>query len=269
MLAFFYTPAFSQQVREEDPENLLNYAYSTIAGSGWYKVGDRRVAILDIPFGVQMRDNQELTRVGIRLLLPVALGFNNFDTSAPFPESDDVSTVSFTPGIEVEIPIGDTWLLRPFGQLGYASDLDSSESATIYTAGMKARHQFAPLAPNHTGITLGGKMLVAGYQPDNANPDDLGLLAFGFDVQLPMRWQFANRLNYLALSVYGTYYFSEAEFANFIDDTDKVRNDVTVALALGGRPSFEVLGVEFDRIGIGYKRGDGIRAITLVTEFPF
>ena len=30
-----------------------------------------------------------------------------------------------------------------------------------------------------------------------------------------------------------------------------------------------ILGVPFDRIGIGYKRGDDIRAILLVTDFPF
>ena len=269
VLAFFCASAMAQEQRTNDPEDLLHYAYSTLTGSGWYKVGDRKVAILEAPFSWTLRDTQDYSRVGLNLLLPIAFGFNNFSSDDPIPESDDVSTVSFVPGLEVEIPLPHDWLLRPYGQFGFGSDIDSSENAWIYAGGIKARHQFAELRADQAGITMGVKGIISGYSPENGNDDNIGMIAFGFDVQLPQSWRFADRLTYLGLSVYGNYYLTEANFENFVEDSDDVRSEVTVALALGGKPDFELLGMTFDRIGLGYKRGDGIRAITLVTEFPF
>lgn len=273
VLAFFIAPAAAQvqgQEEVDDPENLLHYSYSTLLGTGWYKVGDRRVAVLEAPFAWRLFDATDESPVGIRLLLPLAIGFNNFSSEDPIPDdSDDISTISFIPGIEFEIPIGEKWLLRPYGQLGFGTDIDSSENATIYSGGLKARYEFTPLTIDQPGITIGSKLVAAGYSPENGNNDELGLAAFGFDVRFPLDWRIGKRWTWAGLSVYGNYYFTEAEFENFVEDPEKVRSEVTVAVALGGVPDFELWGITFDRIGLGYKRGDGIRAITLATEFPF
>jgi hypothetical protein len=43
-----------------------------------------------------------------------------------------------------------------------------------------------------------------------------------------------------------------------------------IALTLGVRRPLEVLGIGFDRVGLGYRRGsEGLRGIRLVGAFPF
>jgi hypothetical protein len=270
VLAFFCSGAFAQATTDApESEDLLHYSYSTILGTGWYKVGDRRVALLEAPFFWQLRDTAENTRIGYRILLPVAAGFYNFASEAPIPDSDDVATLSFVPGLELLIPIAEDWLIKPYGQLGFGMDIQSSENAAIYAGGIKARYQAAEMTFETPGITYGIKGDIAGYSPENGNNDKLGVLAFGFDVQFPLNTRIGNRLNFIGLSLYGNYYYTEAEFANFIDDTDEVESDVTVELSLGGKPDFELMGVPFERLGLGYRRGGELRAITLVTSFPF
>ena len=45
----------------------------------------------------------------------------------------------------------------------------------------------------------------------HGNGENLGLVASGFDVQFPLRWRLANRRTFVGLSVYGNWYFKDAE----------------------------------------------------------
>ena len=51
---------------------------------------------------------------------------------------------------------------------------------------------------------------------------------------------------------------------------DDVSNEVEVALTLRARKPYQILGVSFDRIGLGYRQGsDGLKGVRLVASFPF
>jgi len=53
-------------------------------------------------------------------------------------------------------------------------------------------------------------------------------------------------------------------------ETQDVSREAEVARTLGVRRKFEVLGIGFDRIGIGYLGGsNGLRGFRLVGSFPF
>jgi hypothetical protein len=267
MLAFFVSPVAAQEEGgQEQADELLHYSYSTVMGSGWYKVGKREVAVIEAPFFIRQHDAEGL-RPGFRWLLPVSLGFHDFDGDVP--ESDEVATVSFVPGIELEFPVAYGWLLRPYLQVGYGFDIDSSEGATVYAGGIRARKQLAEMDSESIGLTWGTKVTAAGYNPENGNEDSLKFFGFGFDFQFPQSWRLADRQTFIGLSIYTNYYSEKARFENLTDDNERVKNEVTVSLALGGKPDFEWLGVTFERLGIGYKKGDNIKAVLLVTDFPF
>ena len=58
MLAFFMPTVYAAEPARQsndDPENLLHYSYSTVFGSGYFKVGDRSVGILQLPFSIEER----------------------------------------------------------------------------------------------------------------------------------------------------------------------------------------------------------------------
>jgi hypothetical protein len=177
--------------------------------------------------------------------------------------------LSFVPGLELHFPLPHGWQLRPYAQIGYAFDLGSSESATVYAAGIKARRQFVPLQSDRIGLTAGIKGVAAGYNPENANSNSLGYFSAGFDMQWPIAWRPKGQMTYLGLSLYGNYYYETARFSNVVDRADDSEREITIALALGFAAEHKILNIPFDRIGIGYKRGDDLRAILLVTEFPF
>jgi hypothetical protein len=254
----------------EDPENLLHYSYSTVFGSGYYKVGDRSVGILQLPFSIEQRAAGEGSRYGIKWLLPVSIGLHSFDLDDIVEDDDRVSTFSFVPGLELHFPLPYGWHLRPSAQFGYAFDVSSSsESATVYSAGLKARRQFVELEHDRIGLTAGIKGVAAGYNPENANSNSIGYVSAGFDMQWPIAWRPRGKMSYLGLSLYGNYYYETARFSNVADRADDSEREITVAIALGFAGDQKILGVPFDRIGIGYKRGDDLRAILLVTDFPF
>jgi hypothetical protein len=268
MLAFFCLPANAEDT-EDEAENLLHYSYSAVFGSGYYKVGDRKVGIIQLPFSIRQRVAGEDSHYGMKWLLPFSFGLHSFNPDEVFDGSDRVSTVSFIPGLELHFPLPSGWQLRPYAQLGFAFDVGSSESATVYVAGLKARRQLIPLESERVGLTAGIKGVAAGYNPENANSNSLGYVAAGVDMQWPIRWRPGNGMTYVGLSIYGNYYYETVRFANPGDRADDSERELTVAVALGFAGDQKLFGVPFDRIGIGYKRGDDIRAILLVTDFPF
>ncbi len=56
-------------ISEVDQEELVNYAFATWIGSGVYRAGDRRMAVVRVPLRYTLRAQEE-TKPGIKLLLP-------------------------------------------------------------------------------------------------------------------------------------------------------------------------------------------------------
>ena len=57
---------------DEDIDQLTHYAYSALFGSGFYRLDDRSVAVLQIPLAYRLREPAG-RRPGIRLLAPVTI----------------------------------------------------------------------------------------------------------------------------------------------------------------------------------------------------
>ena len=65
----------------QDDEPLFNWYYAAIFGTGVYSAGDRTVAVLQAPLSFSLRERSE-DQWGLRLKLPVSLGFYDFDFGA-------------------------------------------------------------------------------------------------------------------------------------------------------------------------------------------
>jgi hypothetical protein len=263
-------PAQGQPIETRQSEELVNYAYSAILGTGYYKVGDQKVYVFSLPFSRTQWNAGEGRRYGFKWLLPVSFGLNDFDWDAPIPDNgDDVATISFLPGMELHFPLQSGWHFRPYAQYGFARDISNDEWATVYTAGVKARYDIRPLTHDSIGITWGNRISVAGYNPEFSDSESLGSYSMGLDFRWPQKWQLFNRTAWLGIFVAGNLYFSDAEFKDIIDDNDSISREFIVGLSVGGMRDFELLGFEFERMGLGYRFGPNIRAITLFGSFPY
>jgi len=115
-----------------------SFSYAVFIGTGWYELDDRRLFVLRIPVSWQLRELQP-DQMGIKLLLPVAIGIQNFDELDELVgfQLDDVQTISFVPGIELQFLPLPRWQIKPFVQGGVGWDPDAGTADFIYGLGAR------------------------------------------------------------------------------------------------------------------------------------
>ncbi len=67
------------------------------------------------------------------------------------------------------------------------------------------------------------------------------------------------------------YYANKLQFPSTrsLSESFDVRQEYEFGISLGSDPGIRILGIEFDQIGIGYRFGDKLSAVTLIGSFPF
>ena len=58
--------------------DLVHFSYATLLGTGIYRLDDRTISIFRIPISWTFREPTR-EKFGIKLLVPTAIGFHNFD----------------------------------------------------------------------------------------------------------------------------------------------------------------------------------------------
>jgi len=172
------------------PENIepIHWAYSALFGTGWYNAkNNRTVFVLRLPFSQTPRESSisesGKRKIGIQVRYPLAVGLHDIDDFSGIIDPDNFTTVSFTPGIEMEIPIYRQWHLRPFINAGWGKELDSGNSAWIYYGGLKSRY----LIPQDYGNwSLLAGLSLAGYDPDIGASDSVTSLLLGVEFDQPL-----------------------------------------------------------------------------------
>lgn len=255
-------PAWSQA---EDSQNVFDWYYSAVFGTGVYRVGGRDVAMFRIPYEREIWTERESPN-SFHLSVPVTLGVYAFDAEdIPDLRLDDVATVTVFPGLAYRIPVGDRWRVTPFINVGYGKEFNTGEEATIYSTGVRTRGDFRY---GRWRWLLGNALYYAGNTRD-AIPD-LGFAGFemALDVSHATSWRF--RDNRLYTGAYVAFYgYSDLEFVLPEADKVEVANQYEVGFTFQTPQPVEMMGFEFDRVGIGYLTSDDFDAIRLVLSFPY
>jgi hypothetical protein len=235
-------------------------------GTGYYRLDDRSVAILRMTPGFQLIQ-QAPDQFGLRLVLPTAVGLHNFDLDnvADF-DFDNVATISVVPGIEFDFSPGKRWSMTPGAYLGYGQDLSNDEGSIIYGGKLAATYDFARDNP---ALTFGGEVIVSGYTPETGASNVLTRIAVGLDIRYPLAWTIGGKNTFFAAHLIDYAYLNELELRTIGADPIKLRNEIEIGLAIGRDPAFSILGIEFERIGLGYRFGPHIDAIVFIADFPF
>jgi hypothetical protein len=259
-------PVATVQQRAEHPEQLFNWYYASVFGTGYYRIGEEQVGVLRVPVRYELRP-ASAERWGIRLTLPVTLAVAEFNLDDFNLGKLRAQGLSVLPGIELEIPLRADWSLRPFVNLGGGWEFESNHSSTIFSLGATTLH--TRRLGEDSRLALGGRLAYAGYSA-GAEASDLVLLSLGGEIAVPLGFEVAGRGALVAFQLIGTAYFKELEFLLPSTGTEQVSHEVELGLALGVVRPFEVLGVTFDRVGLAYRQGNnGLRGVRLVASFPF
>lgn len=259
---------------QEEPAPV-HWAYSAFFGTGLYRVKDNQsVFVFRIPPRQTVRrasiDDDGKRRYGVEIHYPLTLGLHNVDDLPGILDPDNFGTVSFTPGVTVEIPVSQRWSLRANAHFGWGKETDNHQSAWIYYGSFKSRVLFG--GSSVEGAWLSG-ISYGGYNPDVGERSDLAAFMLGAEIYQPLR-RTAGSGAPLRLDWHLTYdwLFDEVDFilprmgAKAIED----QWELGLALSKGAEP-FRLWFIDFQRIGLAVRWStDGdFRAISLNFRTPF
>jgi len=262
-------PCVNAQTRTvEDDQDLINWYYAATYGTGIYTAGDRTVGVLKIPLSRTLRESSD-EQWGVRLLLPVTLGFYdfNFDSIVEDGLPDRIGTLSFVPGVEFEKYVLPRWLLKPYVTAGMGWELDGDESAVIYDAGLRSRFRLGQ--HRETVFSLVNWLSLAGYYPSGGQNEPLGMFAIGVDIEVPFAGTMFGRSVVLSVLPVYYYYFSRLRFAEFNDPDNKLHEQGELAFSVLAKQPFKVLGINVDRIGVAIRYNADVQGFRIFTSLPF
>ena len=263
------TSASAQQARQAtSEEQLINWYYAAVFGTGVYRSGDRTVSVLQIPFSHELRPLTE-EHSGIKLTFPVSFGFYDFrfDEFLDGATPHSLSTAIIFPGIEMDVRMASNWMLKPYASVGYGWELSGNGSATLYAIGVKSRVGL-PIGGD-AELSLGNQLTLSGYRPDGQANQPLGLFIAGLNLEVPTRFRLFDRAMTLGYHLIYYQYFSRLRDprADNVDNTISEQGEIGISLLARKPISLELFDLE--RVGIAFRVGDGIQAVRLFFNLPY
>ncbi len=272
-----YSTMVPAQLRaiEEEPAKQVHWAMGAFFGTGWYQVAENRtVYIFRIPPRQTVRessfDENGKRKLGVELLYPLSIGLHSLDEIPDFIDFDNYGTISFTPGVQVEIPVTPKWYLRPYAHIGYGVETTTSESAWIYYGGLKSRYR---LGSGRVDWSLLNGLYFAGYQPEFENRGRYGSFMTGIEVNQPLkRFELGGDALFLNWHITYNYMFDRLNFHVDEGRTESVNDQWELGLALGkGDKNIKIWFISFEHIGLSFKTSSNgkFKAISFNLRSPF
>ena len=253
---------------DDELDATLNFAYATILGTGAYKVGERSVYVLSFPFSMTLREPGE-AQWGVKLELPFTVGVHDFELRDVVEDHslERLETLGFTPGLEVSIPLDEHWTIKPYGQIGYTVDLQEDHDAYVYIGGVKSLSVY-PL--ERVTLSLGAAVTVAGQsEVSGSNSSGFGVASLGLDVRRALGVELYGHQLEGSLYVIANKYFDQLEFLDVGDEEFSIDKTMEIGITLGTERPVKFMGVNWQRVGVGFVYGDEIEAISFNLGFPF
>ncbi len=247
--------------------NVVNWYYSTMFGTGYYKIGETKVAILNVPVSYSFKTIREKQdKYGIKLLAPVSLGLHSVAFNEILDLPNNVATLSLVPGIELEYLVNKSWVLMPYAQAGMGKEFSQNIWSWIYTAGVKSRW-ILPLSEGE--FTLGNALNFAGYAASDSSKKAMVSLVTGVNWVTPLEFTLFKRNTNVGTHFIYYGYLNELDFAGPNTEPFKLRHEFEFAVTLGTHKPRSFLGFDYTRFGLAFRVGKHIRAVRLVAGFPF
>jgi len=278
LLLFFPVILHAQSVPYQDPEpeKQVHWALAAFFGTGWYQVDENRSSfIFRIPPRQTVRESgwheDGKRKVGVEIQYPVALGLHQLDDLPDFIEFDNYGTITFTPGVQVEIPVNDRWYLRPYAHIGAGYERESGEWAGIWYGGLKSRYLLGE--SSRFRWSLLNAIYYAGYKPEYENRGRYASAMAGLEFNQPLgRFKLGGEQVWLNWHVTYNYLFDRLNFHVDEDNVESIDDQWELGLALGrGSKGMKIWFMTFEHIGLSFEwSSDGrYRAISFNLRSPF
>jgi hypothetical protein len=262
--------------RDPEPVKQVHWAMGAFFGTGWYQVDkNRSVFVFRIPPRQTIRksgwDEDGKRKIGVEIQYPLSFGLHRFDDIPDLIDFDNYGTVTFTPGVQIEIPVNLKWSLRPYAHIGAGYEKESDKWAGIWYGGIKSRYLLGE--SEKLRWSLLNAIYYAGYKPEYEERGRYGSLMGGLEFSQPLGSLSLGgdplRLNW---HVTYNYLFDRLNFHIEGDRVESIQDqwEIGIALAKESKP-MKIWFMNFEHIGLSYKRSSNghYRAISLNLRSPF
>lgn len=254
------------QSRSEIDSQRIDWSYASTFGTGIYTIGNRTVTVLRIPLSLRLRTPDDDGHWGIRLKLPITVGYYNVPNDLGDLFSNNFATVSALPGIEFEKRITSRWSVRPTFSYGVGQDLNTGNRSALHEIGVRSVYRI-PVREGEVSVT--NALLYSGNNPRDGERLSFGVLATGLNFIFPIGELFVGGPANAGVHLIHYVFFDRLDFFVNQATRSRINQQYEIAVTLGTYQPVSFYGVELDRIGIGVQGGDGLLALRLVSGFIF
>lgn len=250
-------------------EAVINFGFATQLGSGIYSVSGRTLQVYRLPFGYTLPVAED-ARMRPRLTLPLTIGFVDFKprdvVDSGLPQGLD--TISFVPGVALDIDVVDDWQLEPFAEAGIARDRESEIDQRVYSLGLRSYFDFNPGA---TDWQLYNELVhVVVEQRSFDRTDDFTRFRFGTTARRPFDTSgTGRRADFLAYGMVELYTDSPSAPADGQPAADDNGAQFEAGITFGYTEPLRLWKVKLPRIGVGYRRGEDLSVYRIVFGSPY
>ncbi len=256
-----------EPVSPEADADLINYAYAYAFGNGNYAVAGRSAQVFKLPFAVRLLSMEDHP-VGLRLKLPLTFGFFEFGIDDLFQGgfADQIQTVSFVPGLEMEVAVNKRWRLLPFVDLGAGQNLSGDTQAGILAVGVQS---YVTIPSDHGLLTIGNQLFWVGSKVHEVRSDAMAYFMTGLDLRMPMNVKLGAKPMNISLYAVNYLYFNDVEFQRDAAEPVTIDTEYEVGMTFGTEPSHEWWIFKAPRFGLSYRFGGQISAVRLTLGQAF
>ncbi len=255
------------------PQNTtvnVNYVYAASLGFGGYSLSGLTADVYTLPLSTTV-PNALHDGWSLNLLLPLQLGVYDFKADINGQRIKlNQQSISAVPGAELQIPITDNVVIKPFAQVGAAHAFGTdggNPDAWIYLVGMRSVAQWR--AGAYT-LSLGSGIIHAGdHTMGSGFAEDYTALQIGGEVRRPLGFTFRGIEPDLGLYAAHYYYPSPLRFDRFLQPALKIENQNEVGFSIGSAKPLNILWLSNPRIGAGVVFGGGLTVYHVNFGFPF
>jgi hypothetical protein len=259
-------PATWTSAEARADKQFTTYAYAHEFGSGVYDFNGRVLQVYGLPFAWTLRAANRYGP-GVRLKLPVTLGFLDFQASDVISTGlpDGVDSVSFVPGLELNFAVADDWHVLPYVQAGFSIADESNVQTRLFGAGLRAERDFAARAFAglfSAAITYSG----VEYRGDLPS-DDFVRLRNSIEFTKGSRHSLGDyQVEWGVFAIVDAYPDPPTGPTTGLD-VPKVQ--IETGLIFGTRPGLRIGRLPMPRVGLSYRFAGDLSSVRLVTGSPF
>jgi len=247
---------------------FANFAFASELGSGIYEIGGTTIQVYQLPFSYKLRlPSKHSSPPGIRLTLPVTLGFFNFQTRdlvhLEIPHA--IGALSLEPGVQLDYYLNESWSIYPYAKAGRTFASQDQINAMIFGIGIRSDYRFEAL--QGAGLYR-AELAYAGVRYDGDLPNDsFTRLRNGVELRRAFGWPTQRRGLQLGPYAFTDLYFNAPSGPASGIAARTVQFEA--GLMFGAQPMWKIYGYDLPRIGIGYREAGILSGWRLVFGDPF